>query len=64
MGFSMEGPHAFRYEYESTDGKSFVARARGDRDCDGTEITFTLRGTVDASGNVATTMSAPDPKTD
>lgn len=40
----------FRYSYESTDGKTFVAKAVSDADCDGEPATWEMHGSVDASG--------------
>jgi len=45
LGFSLDKPSLYRFSYESADGKSFVARATGDADCDEQEAVFELRGT-------------------
>jgi type IV pilus assembly protein PilA len=48
--FTMEDPHYFRYEYESTGtagagtGSKFTMRAVGDLDCDGISSTFEMYG--------------------
>jgi hypothetical protein len=42
--FEIEGPHQFRYSYRSLDGASYVVRAVGDEDCDGTKTMFELWG--------------------
>jgi type II secretory pathway pseudopilin PulG len=49
LDFSIEKPHRFQYSYES-DGKTFTARAVGDTDCDGSAVTYELRGVIGASG--------------
>lgn len=53
LGFSIEDPHYYSYQYEVLDGgKAFVARAIGDLDCDGVLATFELSGTVTDDGRV------------
>lgn len=47
--FSMAEPHHFQYAYES-DSTTFTARAVGDVDCDGSTVTYEIRGTLDAAG--------------
>ena len=59
----IDDPHLFRYGYES-DGKTFMVKAVGDLDCDGIEIAYVMTGTVDAQGNVSTTVVPPAPNTD
>jgi hypothetical protein len=44
LDFSIDDAHLFRYDYSSTDGKSFVAHAVADLDCDGETVTYTLSG--------------------
>ena len=56
LDFSIDEPHMFRYAYES-DGKTFTAKAVGDLDCDGTEVTYTLTGT--AEGRAIRRSSSP-----
>jgi type II secretory pathway pseudopilin PulG len=63
LDFQIDEPHLFRYGYESN-GKTFMVRAVGDLDCDGNEIAYVLTGTVDAQGNVSTTIVEPAPNTD
>jgi hypothetical protein len=48
LGFSLDEPSLYRFKYESADGKSFVATATGDADCDEQEAVFQLKGSVDA----------------
>lgn len=59
LEFQIDEPTRFTYSYESTDGKSAIARAIGDLDCDGTAITYTLTMTADASGNPSMQISEP-----
>jgi type IV pilus assembly protein PilA len=50
LQFSLDDPHYFRYEYDSTGAVSagatsrFTVRALGDLDCDGTTSTFEMFG--------------------
>lgn len=57
LDFEITEAHYFQYSYES-DGKTYVARAVGDLDCDGDTVTFELRGTSD-NGNQNTTLTKP-----
>lgn len=50
---------AFRYSYASRDGKTAVATAVGDLDCDGWPLVFTLKLRVNASGEVETKLATP-----
>jgi hypothetical protein len=59
LGFEVDGPMHYRYDYSSTDGKSFVAHAVGDLDCDGVPATYELDGTVDASGMPSVLLIKP-----
>lgn len=58
LKFSMDDPHYFRYEYDSTGGAGggagarFTARALGDLDCDGTLSTYEMTGELQASSEV------------
>ncbi len=61
--FSLDRPSLYRFKYESADGKSFVARATGDADCDGEEAVFELRGSVDASGEPKIELVLPPKNT-
>jgi len=45
------------------DGQSFVAKAVGDLDCDGTFITYELTGMV-RNGSLSTTLIEPAPNAD
>lgn len=57
LAFEMTSPFAFRYSYRS-DGQTYEARAVGDLDCDGTEITFALRGRI-VGGNPVVELVKP-----
>jgi prepilin-type N-terminal cleavage/methylation domain-containing protein len=59
LDFQIDEPSLFQYQYTgAADGKSFTATAKGDLDCDGTFITYTLNGTA-ANGNPAVTLIEP-----
>lgn len=62
LDFQLDEPHLFRYELQSTPTR-FVARAVGDLDCDGVEITYTLTGTV-TNGEPTFTLTEPAPNAD
>ena len=64
LEFQLDEPHMFRYSYTSADGKSFVAKAIGDLDCDGKEVEYVMTGTVDAQGNPSLTVVEPSPGDD
>lgn len=55
LDFEISEPHRFQYSYES-DGKTFTARAVGDPSCNGSEVTYELRGTLDGSGTPTFSM--------
>jgi hypothetical protein len=59
LSFTIDEPSLYRYSYTSTDGKSFVATAAGDADCDGKEAIFTLKGSLDAGGNPTVELTKP-----
>jgi Tfp pilus assembly protein PilE len=64
LDFQIDEPTLFQYSYEaSPDGQSFVARAVGDLDCDGTAITYELKGTA-ANGSPSITLIEPPPGAD
>ncbi len=55
--FEISRPNYYSYEFVSPDPgskapASYVARARGDLDCDGVYATFEFFGVADATGNV------------
>ena len=58
LDFEPYGPHYFRYTYDS-DGKTFTATAIGDLDCDGEEVVFTLRGSIQDGNPVLTEIERP-----
>jgi hypothetical protein len=62
LDFMIDEPHLFRYSYES-DGKTFVAKATGDLDCDGVEVEYRMEGKVDA-GNPVIDIVEPPPNAD
>jgi hypothetical protein len=58
LDFQIDEPALFYYNYTSASPTTFQARATGDLDCDGTEITYTLDGTA-TNGNPAVTLTEP-----
>jgi type II secretory pathway pseudopilin PulG len=59
LDFQIDEDTLFQYSYSaSSDGQSFIATAVGDLDCDGTLITYELRGAV-TNGNPSTTLIEP-----
>lgn len=58
LDFSIDTPHQLQYSYES-DGQTFTGRAVGDLDCDGSAVTYELRGVIGGSG--ITTFSKRGP---
>ncbi len=58
LDFEVSDPHYFQYTYTS-DGKSFTATAVGDLDCDGTTITYTLKGTLEAGAPTVSAVERP-----
>lgn len=63
LDFQIDEPHRFRYSYESN-GKTFTVKAVGDLDCDGTEIQYTMVGTIDEHAEVQTTVVEPSVDSD
>jgi type II secretory pathway pseudopilin PulG len=59
LDFSVDEAHLFRYDYASTDGKTFVAHAVADLDCDGEVVTYTLSGEPDGD-MLKVHMSGPE----
>jgi len=57
LDFTVTEDHYFQYSYES-DGSTYEARAVGDLDCDGTTVTYVMRGRSD-NGNPTTELEAP-----
>jgi prepilin-type N-terminal cleavage/methylation domain-containing protein len=62
LDFQIDEPSLFVYNY-SGEAATFVATATGDLDCDGTPITYSLKGTA-VGGNPATTLTEPPPNSD
>jgi type II secretory pathway pseudopilin PulG len=64
LDFQIDEPTLFHYSYSgSADGQSFVAKAVGDLDCDGTSITYELSGTA-VNGNPAVMLTEPSVNAD
>ena len=59
LDFELTQPSFFQYSYASDGPNSFVAEAVGDLDCDGTTVTYTLRGTV-SEGVPLVELTKPD----
>jgi type IV pilus assembly protein PilA len=57
LDFQIDEPSLFYYDYTGT-ATAFTAKATGDLDCDGTEITYTLVGAA-TSGNPSVTLTEP-----
>jgi hypothetical protein len=51
LGFALPDPHYYQYKYSGS-GRSFVAEARGDLDCDGTYSSYRIIGGVSPDGQV------------
>ncbi len=62
LDFQIDEDSLFYYDYTGTTN-TFVAKATGDLDCDGTEIQFTLTGDA-VSGNPAVVLTEPAPNSD
>ena len=58
LDFSIDEPTMYQYRYHS-DGKTFLAEAIGDADCDGAMATYKLEGSLDAGGNPRVTLTPP-----
>ena len=57
LKFALTEPHYFEYTFTATgssNASQYVARAQGDLDCDGTNSTFEIRGSIDTEGAVVT----------
>jgi prepilin-type N-terminal cleavage/methylation domain-containing protein len=64
LDFSLDKDFYYQYAYTpANNGASFTATATGDRDCDGTTITYTLTG-ESATGTPRTTLTEPPPNSD
>jgi type II secretory pathway pseudopilin PulG len=62
LDFQMDEPSLFYYDYTGKP-EGYTAKATGDLDCDGTEITYILTGTS-TNGNPAYTLTLPPPNSD
>jgi len=61
LGFSVAERNRYQYQYKgSADGKSFIATALGDVDCDAIPATYELRGTLEG-GKPVVNMISPAP---
>lgn len=58
LAFSSANEHSFVFAYDSAAGDAAVVSARGDLDCDGTSIDYTLSCSA-TSGNPACTLLMP-----
>jgi len=64
LDFQIDDPHMFRYAYSSQDGKTFVAKAIGDLDCDGKDVEYVMSGSIDDAGNPVLDVVPPQPGDD
>jgi prepilin-type N-terminal cleavage/methylation domain-containing protein len=62
LDFEIDEDTLFFYDYTGT-ATTYTAKATGDLDCDGTEITYTLNGTA-VNGAPAYQMTEPPPNAD
>jgi prepilin-type N-terminal cleavage/methylation domain-containing protein len=58
LGFEMTQPFRFQYSYVSALSSEYEARAVGDLDCDGSTITYRMRGEA-TDGSPTSTMFRP-----
>ncbi|HET9620188.1 MAG TPA: prepilin-type N-terminal cleavage/methylation domain-containing protein [Kofleriaceae bacterium] len=63
LDFQIDEPSLFYYSYNGVSGTEFHAKATGDLDCDGIEISYLLDGTA-ANGNPAVNLTEPPPNSD
>jgi prepilin-type N-terminal cleavage/methylation domain-containing protein len=64
LDFAMDKPFYYQYAYApAADGATFTATAVGDRDCDGTTVTFTLAGDT-VNGVPRTVLTEPPANSD
>jgi prepilin-type N-terminal cleavage/methylation domain-containing protein len=64
LDFQMDKEFLFQYDYTpGGGGASFIARAIGDMDCDGTPITYQMDGTT-INGTPKTAITEPPPNSD
>lgn len=60
LDFAIDEPTRYQYKYAGApDGKSFVANAIGDLNCDGTVATFELRGSIENGSPVVKLVQPP-----
>jgi hypothetical protein len=58
LEFSIDEPTIYQYRYHS-DGKTLLAEAIGDADCDGVMATYKLEGSLGTAGNPLMTLIPP-----
>ena len=63
LDFQIDEDSLFYYDYNGTSASTFTAKATGDLDCDGTEITYSLSGTA-VNGQPAYSLSEPPSSAD
>jgi prepilin-type N-terminal cleavage/methylation domain-containing protein len=64
LDFSMDKAFYYQYAYTpANNGSTFTATAVGDRDCDGTFITFRMDGATN-NGTPTTNLTQPPPNSD
>jgi type II secretory pathway pseudopilin PulG len=64
LDFTVDQESYYQYSYEPLNGgAAFVARAVGDLDCDGTTVTWELRGRI-VNGDPRTELIKPPPNSD
>ena len=57
LKFGLTEPHYYKFDFNATgitNAAVYTAQAMGDLDCDGTESTFEIRGSIDTEGSVVT----------
>jgi hypothetical protein len=59
LDVEIDEPTQYRYRYHSADGKTAVAEAMGDLDCDGHEATWRLDMTLTGAGNPMMNLTPP-----
>jgi len=59
MGFSVGEESSYGYSFKSNNATSFDAYGIGNTDCDANPATYSLHGTLDASGNPSVVMKKP-----
>jgi hypothetical protein len=60
LDFAISEDHYYQYAYES-DGQTYEVRAVGDLDCDGTAVTYVMRGKIENGSPVAELIKPTNP---